>query len=188
MISVRPLKLIYTCIHRYMYVPCPLVGNVCWWNVSCWLPYSRTPHVSSWLIQSVYFAGNDGTMSAKPTWFSFPHGRFFPAIYSKSASSECTVCTILATGVVVSCTCSKVLTREMWVDLRKVATSHETPNFGTFQAITISKQWGPQTAFLVYGPSGLNSASQIPHLKLWIASCKKWWLSNRRYKMAKFWP
>jgi len=139
---------------------CPLVGSVCWWNGSCWLPYSRTPHVSSWLIQSVYFVGNDGTMSAKPTWFSFPLCRFIPAIYSKSA-----VCTILATGVVVSCTCNKVLTREMWVDLRKVATSHETPNFGTFQAITISKQWGPLTVLLVYRHIR-PSASQIPHLKL----------------------
>ena len=37
---------------------CPLVGSVCWWNGSCWLPYSCTPHVSSWLIQLVYFAGN----------------------------------------------------------------------------------------------------------------------------------
>ena len=37
----------------------------------------------------------------------------------------------------------------MWADLRKGVTSRKMPNFGTFQAIIISKQWGPLTLFLV---------------------------------------
>jgi len=40
-------------------------------------------------------------------------------------------------------------TQHLWMDLRKGVTLRKTPNFGTFQAITISKQWGPLTLFLV---------------------------------------
>jgi len=43
--------------------------------------------------------------------------------------------------------------------------SHKTPNFGTFQAITIPKQWRPLSLFLVRGHIR-PSASQIPRLKL----------------------
>jgi len=50
-------------------------------------------------------------------------------------------------------------------DLGKGATLRKMPSIGTVQAITISKQWGPLTSFLVYGHIR-PSASQIPHLKL----------------------
>jgi len=51
----------------------------------------------------------------------------------------------------------------------------------TLALLTISKQWRPLTFLLVCGHIR-PSVSQIPLLKLYIASCQIWWLSNRRYK------